>query len=128
MLHKISFRNIIHYAVSCLLAFFRMICEPSCYPTWLTLENQFSGYVRTVKFLPCYSFGQFLLHYSQRASLSTQVTDIHVKFYTFVQFLLLLFLGFIHRARTLSHSCIALFPSSKSFEIGNKYACAVSLF
>ena len=35
---------------------------------------------------------------------STPVTDIHVKFYTFVQFPLLLFLGFIHRARTLSHS------------------------
>ena len=60
---------------------------------------------------------------------STQVTDIHVKFYTFVQFLLLLFLSFIHRARTLSDSCIiALFPSSESSELGNKYACAVSSF
>ena len=45
-----------------------MICEPACCSTRLTLENQFSGYVRTVKFLHCYSFGQFLLLCSQRAS------------------------------------------------------------
>ena len=108
MLHKISFRNIMQYAVSCFLVFFaRIICEPACCPTRLTLKNQFSGYVRTVKFLHCYSFGQFLLLCSERASFSQksvkcQVTDIHVKFYTFVQFLLLLFLGFIHRTRTLS--------------------------
>ena len=74
----------------------------------------------------------FFLHrehrfHSSDGHRSTQVTDI-VKFYTFVQFLLLLFLGFIRRARTLSHSCIALFPSSESSETGNKYACAVSLF
>ena len=69
-----------------------------------------------------------LISLFKESIVSTQVTNILVKFYTFVQFLLLLLLGFIHRARTLSHSCIALLPSSESSETGNKYACAVSLF
>ena len=64
-----------------------MICEPACCPTRLTLENQFSGYVRTVKFLHCYSFGQFPLIYSQRASFPLKGRTY------FRSVLLLLFLG-----------------------------------
>ena len=41
-----------------------IIHESACCLTRLTLENQFNRYVRTIK---CYSFGQFMFLYSQRA-------------------------------------------------------------
>ena len=73
-------------------------------------------------------FWSFFAPFFTESIVSTHVTDIHAKFYTFVQFLLLLFLSFIHSARTLSHSYIALFPSSEYSQIGSKYACQCHYF
>ena len=107
-----------------------MICEPACCPTQLTLENITCSSADmlersnscTVILLVSFCF---FIHREYRFHSSDGHTGqvLH-----FVQFLLLLVLGFIHRARTLFNSCIVLIPSSDSSEIGNKYACAVSLF